>query len=229
MHFFFFYGCKETTTAKETSTVFVTHRITQRRLVRLEYQNVQYQNRSKSLQCIRRRMQTSTTTSFQLPFWSPLSCCFFLFFFSFLSLICDAFAQSELTPLNPDKCNNALYSSELLNARFGEVPCYHMEHYVVWNVQMWLQLLMSNFLLGHNLSVAQIVNFISSTSTDEQRRTHVKWGRLKHNTGLINWYHPVPKTYLTLITHYPCLKSYTLLETVELNVEVRNKSTSNSK
>lgn len=47
------------------------------------------------------------------------------------SLFYDAFAQSELMPSSPGKCNNALYSSELLNARFGELPSYHMEHYVV--------------------------------------------------------------------------------------------------
>lgn len=63
-------------------------------------------------------MQVSKTNSFHSVLFS-------------LSLICDAFAQSELMPLNPDKCNNALYSSELLNARFGEVPSYHVEHYGV--------------------------------------------------------------------------------------------------
>lgn len=41
---------------------------------------------------------------------------------SVIFLMYDAFAQSDLAPLNPDKCNNALHWSELLNARFGEFP-----------------------------------------------------------------------------------------------------------
>lgn len=68
----------------------------------------------KSLQRTCRRMQVSPTV---FICHSGLS-----YSVTFFSLICDAFAQSELTPLNSDKCNNALYSSELLNARFWGSP-----------------------------------------------------------------------------------------------------------
>lgn len=130
MHFFSFYGCKETTTAKENSTVWSTigsYNATLNELGgQLKYQNVQCKDHSKKVYSVyvegcKYLQQTVFIEHPGLPHSV-------LFFFS---LIYDAFAQSELTPLNPDKYNNALYSSELLNARFGEVPSYSMEHYVV--------------------------------------------------------------------------------------------------
>lgn len=50
---------------------------------------------------------------------------------------------------NSHKCNNALYSSELLNARFGgeASPVSVWSIYVVWNAQMCFQVQMPNFLL----------------------------------------------------------------------------------
>lgn len=61
-------------------------------------------------------MQVSTASCFifSFSFWAPSFC-------YFSPLIYDAFAQSDLTPL--DKCNDALNSSELLSARFrGTFP-----------------------------------------------------------------------------------------------------------
>lgn len=125
---FSFDGCKETTTAKENSTVLspiglyddassndvvgwsiraYSIRITQKKVYSVYVEGCKY------LQ--------------QTVFHSGLPHLVIIFF----SLICDAFAQSELTPLNPDKCNNALYSSELLNARFlGTSPV------TIWSIML---------------------------------------------------------------------------------------------
>lgn len=60
-------------------------------------------------------------------------------------LICDAFAQSKLTPLI-SVTMPYIHQNYWMHV-FEDFPSYHVEHYV-WNAQTWLQLLVLNLFLS---------------------------------------------------------------------------------